>query len=161
VSRDLFRCNSGNDAPIKLENGSVESKTSSNVGFERGFGAKGRARGRAHEAGPQPGPDAWRLEPHVCRACFSRLVSCATETRTLADGPLLGVRRYQCTGCGVEALGRAPDVLCSCGLKIRKATRGGRSSVVLTDAGIRCTPNPEIRADFSQLFVAQEVGPRA
>ena len=68
-------------------------------------------------------------------------------------------RLYECTNCGLQAAGRSSEVLCSCGLKIRKATRGGRSSVVLGDAGIRCRPNPEIRADFASLFVALEVVP--
>jgi hypothetical protein len=146
---------------IEIGNGSISSKPSSSVGFACGFDAKGRARVRAYEAGPQPGPDAWRLEPHVCRACFSRLVSCSTETRVLGAPPAGAMRLYQCTNCGLEARGTAPDVLCSCGMKVRKATRGGRSSVVLGDAGIRCVANPDIRADFSQLFVAQEVGPGA
>jgi hypothetical protein len=161
VSRDLFYGNSGNGALIELGNGSIASKPLSNVGFVRGFDAKGCARARAHEAGPQPGPDAWRLEPHVCRSCFSRLVSCSTETRVLGAPPAGSTRLYQCTNCGLEATGAAPEVLCACGMKIRKTTRGGRSSVVLGDAGIRCMANPEIRADFASLFVAQEVGPRA
>jgi hypothetical protein len=151
LSRDLFAGNGAESSPIA-------DKNMSNTGEMLSFGSKLRARAPA----PEPRPEAWRLEPHVCRACFSRLVSCATETRVLDDGPLVpSMRLYQCTGCGVEALGSVPSVLCSCGLKLRKPTKAGRSGVALVDAGIRCVANPEIRAEFSQLFVAQEVGPRA
>jgi len=151
VSFDLFFNESGKSDQIRLKNDRIATKNTSDVGFVRGFEAKGRARVPALESLPE----TWRLEPHVCRSCFSRLVSRSSETR-------LGLPRlYQCTSCGLEVAGRSPDVLCACGMKLRKATRGGRSGVVLGDAGIRCVANPEIRADFSQLYVALEVPPGA
>ena len=88
----------------------------------------------------------WRLEPHICRACFSRLVSQPTQ-----DG-----RRYQCTNCGQEAHGHDASVLCCCGLKIRRATHLHKSGQRLVDAGIRCQPNPEPRPEFPSLYVAME-----
>jgi len=101
-----------------------------------GLGAKKRARA----------PDAaasWALEPHVCRHCFGRLAS--TDAGE-------GRRRYQCTNCGAEAVGLSPDVLCSCGLKLRHHGPGGG----LVDAGLRCQPNPSPTPDFPSLFVAAE-----
>lgn len=145
---DVFEGNEPSDGIIKL-------KPSSSLYESGGFDAKGRARASAHEAPAE----VWRLEPHVCRSCFSRLVSRDPDAGLVMSGlDSTDARMYQCTNCGLEGLGRAPDVLCACGLKLRKATRLGRSSVVLSDAGIRCVANPEIRADFSSLFVALEVG---
>ena len=96
-----------------------------------------KKRAHAHDAA------AWRLEPHVCRHCFGRLAS------TGAPG---GARRYQCTNCGAEAVGLTPDVLCSCGLKLRSHGPGGG----LVDAGLRCQPNPSPSPEFPSLFVAAE-----
>ena len=90
---------------------------------------------------------AWRLEPHICRVCFSRLVS----------QPAAGGRRYQCTNCGQEAVGHDASVLCCCGLKIRRATHQHTSGHRLVDAGVRCALNPDPRPDFPSLFVAAEV----
>lgn len=89
---------------------------------------------------------AWRLEPHICRACFSRLVSQPTQ----------GGRRYLCTNCGQEAHGHDASVLCCCGLKIRRPSRTGKSGVALVDAGVRCQPNPDPRPEFPSLYVAME-----
>lgn len=100
---------------------------------------------------PQEGPQeahAWTLEPHVCRGCFSRIVS----------RPAGYNRVYQCTNCGAEAVGASPDVLCSCGIKIRRPTKGAKSGQTLVDAGVRCAPNPDPRPGFESLFVALESG---
>lgn len=91
-------------------------------------------------------PDAaasWALEPHVCRHCFGRLAS--TDAGE-------GRRLYQCTNCGAEAVGLSPDVLCSCGLKLRHHGPGGG----LVGAGLRCQPNPSPTPEFPSLFVAAE-----
>lgn len=109
---------------------------------------------RAPEAAPEQetcapdaaDADAWRLEPHVCRACFSRLVS--------RQAP--GGRMYHCTNCGLEAQGAGPEVLCSCGMKVRRPLKGAGSGHALVDAGVRCMPNPDPRPDFPSLFVAGE-----
>jgi DNA-directed RNA polymerase subunit RPC12/RpoP len=98
-----------------------------------------KKRGRARQ-GPTPG---WTLEPHVCRECFGRLLS---QPRAR------GHRLYVCANCGTEALGRAADVLCACGLKLRNHGPGAP----LVDAGLRCQPNPEPRPEFPSLFVAAE-----
>ena len=79
----------------------------------------------------------------MCRHCFGRLAS--TDAGE-------GRRRYQCTNCGAEAVGLSPDVLCSCGLKLRHHGPGGG----LVDAGLRCQPNPSPTPDFPSLFVAAE-----
>ena len=99
--------------------------------------AKKRARGAVDGA-------TWTLEPHVCRHCFGRLAS---------TGAPDGARRYHCTNCGAEAVGTAPDALCSCGLKLRNHGPGGG----LVDAGLRCQPNPSPSPEFPSLFVAAEV----
>jgi hypothetical protein len=98
--------------------------------------AKKRARAPADGA-------TWALEPHVCRHCFGRLASALVPD---------GRRRYHCTNCGAEALGDAPDVLCSCGLKLRNHGPGAGQ----VDAGLRCQPNPSPSPDFPSLFVAAE-----
>lgn len=101
-----------------------------------GVAAKKRARAPVDGA-------IWALEPHVCRHCFGRLAS--TDAGE-------GRRRYQCTNCGAEAVGLSPDVLCSCGLKLRHHGPGGG----LVDAGLRCQPNPSPSPEFPSLFVAAE-----
>lgn len=62
--------------------------------------------------------------------------------------------RYQCTNCGLEAVGHDASVLCCCGMKVRKATRAHTSGTMLVDAGIRCMKNPEPTPDFPSLYVA-------
>lgn len=123
------------------------------VGFVSGRShPRPRASVRAPEAAPvsdAAAADAWRLEPHVCRACFSRLVS----------RPDAGGRRYHCTNCGLEALGAGPEVLCSCGLKIRRPLKGAGSGHTLVDAGVRCMANPAPTPEFPSLFVAGEPPP--
>lgn len=114
----------------------------------------GRARAPArdgaaleHQA-PTPDADAWRLEPHICRACFSRLVS---QDHGGID------RRYHCTNCGLDAVAEAADALCCCGTKIRRPTKGAKSGTTLVDAGIRCIVNPAPTPDFPSVIVAAEV----
>lgn len=91
-----------------------------------------------------PGPDAGlRLEPHVCRLCFGRLVSTPGED---------GHRRYQCTNCGAAADGETPAVLCACGLTFRRHGRADQAQ----DAGLRCQLNPSPTPEFPSLYVAAE-----
>lgn len=90
---------------------------------------------------------AWSLEPHICRACMSRLVSQPGEDEQT---------RYHCTNCGLERMGHDASVLCCCGLTVRRPTRSHRSGYHLVDAGIRCKPNPEPRPDFPSLIIAAE-----
>jgi len=116
----------------------------------------GRARAPAREAAPaqescEPSAqtqDSWRLEPHICRACFSRLVS---------QGAGGASRRYHCTNCGLEAVAEAADALCCCGTKIRRPTKGSKSGHSLVDAGIRCVVNPSPTPDMPSVIVAAEV----
>ena len=128
----------------------IKLESTSSLLVEHGFGPKTRARARALEAKP----DAWCLEPHVCRVCFSRLVSRPNPKQGL-DAQAKPSRLYHCTNCGLEAAGSAPEVLCACGMKMRKSTKSGRTRVALADAGIRCTANPQVRSDFLSLFIAQ------
>jgi hypothetical protein len=101
----------------------------------------------AHQAA-EPDADAWRLEPHICRACFSRLVS---------QGAGGAARRYHCTNCGLEDVAADASVLCCCGTKIRRPTKGSKSGHTLVDAGIRCVANPAPTPDFPSVIVAAEV----
>ena len=91
--------------------------------------------------------DECRLEPHVCRECFARLVSFPVGG---------GLRRYFCPNCGAEAEATSADELCCCGIKIRKPGRSGKAAV-LVDAGVRCIPNPDPTPLFPSLYVASEV----
>lgn len=92
----------------------------------------------------------WRLEPHVCRTCFGRIVSRPTDTS--------GERLYRCSNCGGEAVGATPSVLCSCGLTVRKAARNGaKNGGTQVDAGIRCVKNPSRTELLPCEFVAMEV----
>lgn len=89
------------------------------------------------------GDDAtgWALEPHVCRHCFSRLVS-------KTDGS--GVVQARCPNCDAVSAGGV-DSLCACGIRLR---RDGPAGTRLVDAGIRCKPNPSPSPEFPSLFVA-------
>lgn len=136
--------NAGNSGEIA----GIGDKNASNVGDVM-LSPRRRARAQPHEPGTTGDADAaLRLEPHICRACHSRLAS-----EPHPDGG----RRYVCTNCGLEAVGHAADVLCCCGMKIRRATKGGKSGYALVDAGIRCIPNPDPRPEFPSLYVASEV----
>lgn len=113
-----------------------------------------RARGFTDELSDQSDTkknDGWRLEPHICKKCFARLVS-----RPVADAVTPGLRTYQCTNCGLEAESAKADAVCCCGIKIRKAGRNGKAGA-LVDAGVRCIPNQEPTLQFPNLFVASEV----
>jgi hypothetical protein len=97
--------------------------------------------------------DAWRLEPHVCRSCFSRIASQRT------DKP--GERRFECTNCGLSAVGHKASVVCSCGIKLRKHRGDGRSGEVLADAGIRCHENQKRSPEFPSLYACSFGGAQA
>lgn len=71
--------------------------------------------------------DVWRIEPHVCRACFGRILS-------RAEGD---ARLYRCADCGTEKTGHASSVLCSCGIRLNART-----------AGVRCEPNVQQSPEF-------------
>jgi hypothetical protein len=94
-----------------------------------------------------PAPDVgFRLEQHVCRHCFGRLLS--------ALAPGADARRYVCSNCGAEAVGAAPDVLCSCGLRLKG--KGGE-----VDVGVRCAPNPSPTPTLpSQIIAVAGESPR-
>lgn len=118
------------------------------AGGRKNRGQSRKNRARAPVAGPsddaaetQDAP--LRLEPHVCRHCFGRLLS------SPGSG---GSWRFLCSNCGAAAHGDAPDVLCACGLKLRNHGPGPR----LVDAGLRCQPNPNPNPAFPSLFVAAE-----
>lgn len=97
--------------------------------------------------------NAWRLEPHVCRSCFGRVASqrCGSP----------GERFYQCTNCGIEGYGQKPDVVCSCGLKLRKHKGDGRSASTFADAGVRCHENHKRSPEFPSRYVASYAGAQA
>lgn len=77
------------------------------------------------------GDEGWRIEDHACRVCFSRIVS----------RPADGGRVYRCSGCGLEASGHTPSVICACGLKFKNGHSMG-VRCVLNDA-----PTPEAPAE--------------
>lgn len=79
----------------------------------------------------------WRLEPHVCRVCFGRIVSRAADQD--------GKRLYRCACCGVSEPGASARVLCSCGVKLNARS-----------AGIRCEPNKNKTAEFPFEIVARQ-----
>lgn len=85
--------------------------------------------------------DDWRLEPHVCRACFGRIAS-----RELDEDE--GRRLYVCTHCGLEAEGTRASALCACGTKLPK----GKGRYV--SAGLRCHENKARSPEFPALYVA-------
>lgn len=89
--------------------------------------------------------DGLKLEPHVCRSCFGRIVSKKTKD---------GLRHYFCTNCGLSADGHHPRVICACGIKLRKTKTDGRSSFVMVDAGIRCHENRHRTPEFPAEYVA-------
>ena len=134
----------GMDRSEKLSDGNVSGRSR----------PTGRARALARDADQvahqalDPDEDAWRLEPHICRACFSRLVSRGAG----------GVgRRYHCTNCGLEAVAPGADALCCCGTKIRRPTKSSKSGMTLVDAQIRCAVNPTPTPDFPSVIIAMEV----
>ena len=97
--------------------------------------------------------NSWRLEPHVCRSCFSRIAS------KRADKP--GERIFECTNCGLSGQGQKASVVCSCGIKLRKHRGDGRSGEVLADAGIRCHENQKRTPEFPSLYACSFGGAQA
>ena len=87
----------------------------------------------------------WRLEPHVCRSCFSRIVS-----RPLDEDD--DKRLYHCPNCGMEAEGSRASVLCACGMKVRK----GKNAWI--DAGVRCHLNQARSPEFVSVYTATHSG---
>ncbi len=120
------------------------------MSFDEFSGAQGQA--GAVEKHPRARGRGLTLEPHVCRSCFGRIASEPDQG---------GERRYFCTSCGLEAIGSKPSVVCSCGIKLRKAKGDGRTSVTLVDAGVRCHPNKQVSPEFPALFVASYGGAQA
>lgn len=148
---DLDACNRQRELDI----GGAE--VTSGVGNAGATGQMGCARAPARESAPAQEScnsdaetqESWRLEPHICRACFSRLVS---------QGAGGASRRYHCTNCGLEAVAETADALCCCGTKIRRPTKGSKSGTTLVDAQIRCIENPSPSPEFPSVIVAAEVG---
>lgn len=110
-------------------------------------GADGKNRAQARDSAIKSG---FRLEPHVCRACFARVASFPA-----ADGD---ARVYQCTNCGLEAEGHKASAVCACGIKMRKVKGNGRTAVVMVDAGIRCHENKARSPEFPSLYTASYAG---
>lgn len=82
-------------------------------------------------------PPLWRIEDHVCSACFGRVLS------RPAGG---GVSVYRCSDCGLSATGRTTRVICSCGMKLRGST----------DMGIRCMRNEHQTPEFMVEICARQ-----
>jgi hypothetical protein len=93
----------------------------------------------------------FRLEPHICRVCHSRIGSHAGGTD--------GRRVYECTNCGLSAQGHSAACMCCCGIKLRKGGRSGRPGLAEVDAGIRCIANPAPTPEFPSIYVAGYVPP--
>ena len=92
----------------------------------------------------------WRLEPHVCKTCFGRIMS--------RSGDEVGERVYRCSNCGAEAAGGGAAVLCCCGVTLRKPARNGaKYGGEQVNAGIRCVANPSRSEILPGEFVAMEV----
>lgn len=94
---------------------------------------------RSHRpARPPHGDSSWRIEDHVCRVCFNRVLSRPADE---------GGRIYRCTGCGLEAAGHAPSVVCACGMRLKN----GR------DLGVRCVLNESPSPEAPVQVVARQV----
>ncbi|EBJ6658726.1 hypothetical protein D0Q53_20800 [Salmonella enterica] len=89
----------------------------------------------------------WRIEDHICRKCFGRVVSHPDAEQT----------RYRCTNCGYEVTGDSVAAICCCGIKYKKGGRKGSKNVAPIDAGIRCIRNPNPTTEFCCEIVASEV----
>lgn len=79
----------------------------------------------------------WHIEDHVCRVCFSRVLSQPGD-----DG-----RVWRCSGCGAEGHGRSASTICACGLKLKN----GR------DLGVRCVVNDAPSPEAPVEVVARQV----
>lgn len=106
--------------------------------------APANARARAVE--PVPEDPVWRLEPHVCRVCFSRLVSASLVGRK-------DWRRYHCPNCGATADGTTPAVVCGCGVRVPKRDGSAGST---PKAGLHCVKNSAPTPEFPSLYVLAE-----
>jgi hypothetical protein len=80
----------------------------------------------------------WRLEQHICRVCFGRILSHKAEAE--------GARIYRCADCGTQTEGAAARVICCCGAKLNARS-----------AGIRCEPNQSKRPEFPFEIVARQI----
>ena len=78
----------------------------------------------------------WRMEPHVCRICYGRLLS---------RGNIEGKRVLRCSNCGTEVVAARVSGLCCCGITLR----GGRN------AGVRCITNPRRSPEMPSEIVVQ------
>lgn len=127
-----------NDSHLQLVGGRVVNANAND--------SHSAAKTRARPALPDPTPDdaAWRLEPHVCRACFSRLVSAGLPG---------GKRRYHCPNCGAQAEGTVASVLCACGIRVPR--RDGSAGSV-PKVGIECARNPLPTPEFPSLYIAKD-----
>lgn len=119
---------------------------SENVGIFSPADPSGSVEIRAREV------DCWRLEPHVCRQCFARVVS-----QKAAEGG----RRYLCTNCGLEGVSRKPSTICACGIKLRRRRSEGGTAQSLTDAGVRCHENRHRTLEFPSVITASYGGVQA
>lgn len=79
----------------------------------------------------------WKLTPHCCRVCFSRVLMRETFDRR---------RVYRCAGCGVEAEGKSEAAICACGIRLKTGV----------DAGIRCQVQTEPTPEFPAQVVAAQ-----
>lgn len=79
----------------------------------------------------------WKVEPHICAACFGRVLAKTVEG---------GAREFRCSNCDATWTGQAKDGCC-CGMKV-----GNR------DAGIRCVENPSRPPELLSQIIAKEVG---
>jgi hypothetical protein len=77
----------------------------------------------------------WSLTDHVCRICFSRVL-----TRTTFDNRKL----FKCSNCETEVEDQHVTGLCCCGMKLRNKR----------DAGVRCVVNQERRPECPSYIVA-------
>lgn len=80
----------------------------------------------------------WRITPHVCRACFGRVLMRETFDRR---------RIFRCSNCGVEREGHDTRAICCCGLKLRTGI----------DAGVRCQVNEERSPEWPSEIIAEQV----
>lgn len=80
----------------------------------------------------------WFFSPHVCRACFGRVMMRETFDRR---------KVYRCSNCGAEREGHDSRVICCCGLKLRTGI----------DAGVRCQVNEDRSPECPGEIVAEQV----
>lgn len=118
--------------------------------FELRKSDQGQQNKRARATASAENHQDWRLEPHVCAVCFSRVAS-----RPADDGS--SRRLFACTSCGLEAVSSRPACVCACGLKMPRGGKRGVTSAMV-DMGVRCHPNAAKSPEFPALFVASYAG---